>query len=352
MSPESEAPSLFEKRKEDHLTLGLRPEVQAIGRSGFDEIHLTHEALPELDFAEVDLRTPCLGSSLAAPFFISGMTAGHPGAAALNSELACACDVRGWAFGVGSQRRELNARELSGEWTSLRKRHPKLLLIANLGLSQAIQASTDSVRRLIDSAEANAIAIHLNALQEAMQAEGTPHFKGGLAAIDRLCRELPVPVIVKETGCGFSRATLERLASVGAHAVDVSGFGGTHWGRIEGLRAPGGSERERASLTFANWGESTVDSLIAAGRSLPASVSLWASGGVRSGLDAARALALGAQMVGYAHPALAAVRAEKLEQWMKQQEFELRVALFCTGARTPEHLRKKENAWARVPTRR
>jgi isopentenyl-diphosphate delta-isomerase len=195
------------------------------------------------------------------------------------------------------------------------------------------------VLRLVDSLEAGGIFIHANALQEALQPEGTPEFKGGLKALERLCRKSPVPVVLKETGCGFSRPTLQRLKNTGLAAVDVSGYGGTHWGRIEGGRAPEASLQRSAAATFAHWGISTVDSLLhAAG----AGLEIWASGGIRSGLDAAKAIALGAQKVGFAKPALErALQGEKaLADWMELMEFELKVALFCSGAKNPAALRK------------
>jgi len=343
----------FELRKREHIDQALDSRNQAQGMAGLEEIRLRHEALPELDFADIRIAESCLDRTLDTPFFVAGMTMGHPDAAALNRDLAIACEERGWALGVGSQRRELEGRSLPEEAALLRKSAPRAFLIANLGISQVISAGVPAIRRVVDSLEAQALVVHLNPLQEALQPEGTPQFRGGLAALERLVRELGVPVLVKETGCGLSASTLLRLARTGVAAIDVSGLGGTHWGRIEGARAPASSPGRLAAGVFADWGESTVDSVLAAREALlktpGARYALWASGGVRSGLDAARLIALGADRVGYAQPALRAAMAgaESLRSWMAQQEFELRVALFCTGCATPADLRKKEGAWHR-----
>lgn len=335
----------FEARKRDHIRHALDPRSQAAGLSGLDRVHLWHDALPELDLEEVRIESLCLGRPAKTPFYVAGMTAGHPDAFELNRRLALACQRRGWAMGVGSQRRELADSSAAREWPRLREEASGLTLFANLGLSQLIGAPVERVQELVDSIGAEALVVHVNALQEALQPEGTPRFKGGLAALKKLCAGLDAPVVLKETGCGFSAPTLERLNGVGLAAIDLSGLGGTHWGRIEGARAPEGSLLNAAAETFRDWGESTVDSLLAARKTL-SGVELWASGGVRSGLDAAKLLALGAERVGYAKPALEAALAgqEALENWMALQEYELRVALFCTGCVSPSVLRRKERA--------
>ena len=341
----------FEGRKREHIQHALNPAHQAQGRSGLDLIHLHHEALPELNFEEIRLDAVCLNKPSATPFYVAGMTAGHADAMDLNQRLALACQARGWAMGVGSQRRDLEAREdgVLQEWRRLRARVPQLTLFANLGISQLISTPVSEIRRLVDAIEAQALVVHLNVLQEALQPEGTPQFKGGLAALRKICVELGVPVVVKETGCGFSFGTLKRLSEIGLAAVDVSGLGGTHWGRIEGARAASMSLQAQAAETFAVWGESTVDSVIAAHQALLGTTEIWASGGVRTGLDAAKLIALGAHRVGYAQPALqAAIEGdEALDRWMLQQEFDLKVALLCTGAASPEILRKKEDKWTK-----
>jgi isopentenyl-diphosphate delta-isomerase len=348
----------FEGRKRDHIELSLKQDHQASGRSGLDQVRLEHEALPELDLEEVSLATECLGRPLATPFFVAGMTMGHTAAAGLNHRLARACADRGWAMGIGSQRREFESSELAAELAregrALREAAPGALLLANLGISQLVggtpESSSERVLRLLDSIEAQGLVIHLNALQEALQPEGTPRFRGGIRAIEglvaRIHRAGPgIPVVVKETGCGISEATARRLGSAGVAAIDVSGLGGTHWGRIEGARATAGSLRSTAAGTFADWGIPTLESVRAASKALSANAgfgySIWASGGVRNGLDAAKLIATGAHRVGFAQPALRAAMEgdESLLRWMEQMEFELRVALFCTGSASTGALR-------------
>lgn len=322
----------FEERKQDHIRLALDQKNQASGLSGLNRISLLHEALPELDFSEVCLKTQSLNQSLPTPFLVSSMTAGHREGVRLNQILAEACAERGWMMGVGSQRRQLIDREMDGEWRLVRQGAPGLILLGNIGLSQVVQASPSDIQRLVDSLEAGAMIVHTNPLQECLQREGTPHFKGGIEALDRLCAKLSVPVILKETGCGFSESTLRRLMNVGVRAVDVSGLGGTHWGRIEGGRSEVGSVKELAVQSFWNWGVSTVESLRAAVGLRPP-FEIWASGGVRSGVDAAKLLAMGARVVGLAKPILAAacLGERQLRVEMEKIEFELKVAMFCTG---------------------
>lgn len=316
--------------------------------AGFSQIRLEHDALPEMDFSEIDLRTPFLKGAarrdLATPFFVSGMTAGHASARTVNERLAIACAKRGWIFGVGSQRRELDSsRPLIDSWSDLANLAPGLTVLGNLGLAQAIRATPEEIRRLATNVGASAFCIHLNALQEVLQPEGTPQFGGGLRALRTLAARAKLPLVVKETGCGFSRATLLKLKSIPLVALDVSGLGGTHWGRIEGVRAGVEGDRMRATAaeTFRDWGVTTIDSVRMAAEVLPKSTEIWASGGVRTGLDAAKLIALGATRVGFAKPALeAALLGESaLDTWMETIEFELRTALFCTGKKKPSELR-------------
>ena len=256
----------FESRKADHLRLALDPAMEAQGESGFDHIHIPHEALPELNFSEVELSTRFFSYKASSPCFISSMTAGHANGEAVNLTLAKVASARRWPMGLGSQRRELTDPNARSEWTRLRRMAPNAFLLSNIGLSQLIGTKIEKILELVDALEAGAIFIHTNPLQECLQPEGTPEFKGGLKAISALCKRSPVPVILKETGCGFSQSTLEKLRSSGLAAIDLSGYGGTHWGRIEGGRAPAASLQQAAARTFAQWGESTVASLEAASR--------------------------------------------------------------------------------------
>ncbi len=341
-SADRESIRQFESRKVDHIRLALAEKNQASGMSGLERIQLLHEALPELDFEQIQIQTKSLGQKLPTPFLVSSMTAGHKNSKKLNQLLADACARHGWRMGVGSQRRELTDPSATNEWKSLRSQNPQVHLLGNLGLAQVIQTKTADVQRLVDGLEAQAMIVHLNPLQECMQPEGTPRFRGGLKAIEKLCRALTVPVIVKETGCGFSVSTLRRLNQTGVKAVDISGLGGTHWGRIEGGRSQSDHLRQAAAETFANWGISTVDSMHAALQA-KGKFEVWASGGVRSGLDAAKLLAMGAKTVGVAMPILqAALQGEAaLEQKILSFEFELKTAMFCTGSVDLRSLEKR-----------
>ncbi len=338
----------FENRKADHLRLALDPAMEASGESGFDRIRLVHEALPELNIEDVSLETKFFGYKASSPFFISSMTAGHANGEALNLTLARVASSRRWPMGLGSQRRELTDGKAGDEWKRLRRLAPNGFFFSNLGLSQLIVAKPEKVLALVDALEAGALIIHTNPVQECLQPEGTPQFKGGLKALEKICKLSPVPVILKETGCGFSKPTLQRVKNIGLAAIDLSGYGGTHWGRIEGGRAPTDSAQKNAARTFKHWGIGTVASLEnCAG--LKTKAEIWASGGIRSGLDGAKAIALGARKVGFAKPALeAALKGEAtLDAWMQGIEFELKMALFCSGFESPERLRKG-SPWQKI----
>lgn len=341
----------FESRKRDHIELSMNASNQAFGLSGLDQILLLHEALPERNLEDITLETSLLGRPVKTPLFVSSMTAGHAGGVQINQVLAEVSADRGWLMGVGSQRRELFDPSAAAEWKKIRSLFPKIQLIGNIGIVQLIQSSTDEILRLVDNLEAVGLFVHLNPLQECLQPEGAAHFRGGLNAIQTLAKVAPVPIIVKETGCGFSANTLQKLWNTGVHAVDVSGLGGTHWGRIEGQRSESGSELRRVAETLQDWGHSTLESLLSAREvslRFGDHVRVWASGGVRSGLDAAKCLALGAEAVGFAKPALesALQGPEVLNRWMSQTEMELKISLFCTGMESPGALRVRQ-AWKR-----
>ncbi|CAN5211180.1 type 2 isopentenyl-diphosphate Delta-isomerase [soil metagenome] len=343
----SEALKQFIQRKQQHIELALDPNNQALGHSGLQHIKLKHEAFPELDFADIDISTKLFNIQLPTPFIISSMTAGHDAALNINQTLALAAQQRGWVMGVGSQRRELDDPQASKEWQALRCSIPHGKLMGNIGLSQLIKTTPSDIQRLVDALDAMAMIVHTNPLQECLQAEGTPQFKGGYQALERLCKTLQVPVVVKETGCGFTETTLQRLQDSGVQAVDISGLGGTHWGRIEGGRNMASSLQAQAAATFKDWGIGTVDSLLHA-VSIKPNYSIWASGGVRSGLDAAKLIALGANMVAYAQPLLQAalLGMDTLLECMQVYEYELRIALFCTGSVNIEALQENK-VWYR-----
>ncbi len=334
--------SQFEKRKQDHIELALMQANQANELNGFDSMTLVHEALPDINFNEISIVSQRFGSDVAKPFMVGSMTAGHRDAANINRHLVAACARSGWAMGVGSQRRELTDDGAAFEWQPLRRDYPKVSLFSNLGISQLISTPFSQIQRLTDALQADALIIHCNPLQECIQPEGTPSFKGCWHALADLVKALPLPVVVKETGCGFSLSTLTRLNEIGVAAVDVSGLGGTHWGRIEGHRAVDEPMRHNASVTFRDWGINTVKSVSDA-CALKPNFEVWGSGGVRHGLDAAKLFALGASTVGFAKPMLnAALRSvEDVLVVMATIEYELKVAMFCTGSRVLSDLKEK-----------
>ena len=339
--------SQFESRKADHIRVALDSKSQVESGPGLHLIELIHEALPELNLVDVDISATCFNQKLASPLFVSSMTSGHRDGETLNALLAKVCERKGWALGAGSQRRELTDPQSHREWVTLREKHPKLFLLGNLGLSQLVESKPQQIQDLVNRIGLNAMFVHTNPLQECFQPEGSPEFRGGLQALRELCEVLTVPVILKETGCGFSVETLRRLKGIGLKAVDVSGLGGTHWGRIEGYRSQPQEMLYQAAATFANWGISTTESVLNALEVQP-DFEIWASGGVRSGLDAAKYLAMGSTMVGFAQPILqAAVQGEReLEKLIERLEFELKVALFCTGAKNIQALRERKR-WRR-----
>ncbi len=334
--------SQFEKRKQDHIELALMQVNQTHELNTFDRVTLIHEALPDIDFSEIDISSSRFGSDVSKPFMVSSMTAGHRDAVDINRNLIAACEQGGWAMGVGSQRRELTDSKAAFEWQPLRRDFPNVRLLSNLGIAQLISTSVSQVQRLTDALQAEALIIHCNPLQECIQPEGTPTFKGCWQALEALVKRLPLPVVVKETGCGFSQSTLARLNNIGVAAVDVSGLGGTHWGRIEGHRAVDEPLRHKAATTFRDWGIDTVQSVINA-QAVQPDFEVWGSGGVRHGLDAAKLFALGASTVCFAKPMLDAAlhSAQRVLAVMASIEYELKVAMFCTGSRVLSDLKEK-----------
>jgi isopentenyl-diphosphate delta-isomerase len=332
----------FEQRKQDHIELALMQVNQAEEHHTLDSLVLRHEALPDLDFDKISIGSLRLGVPVVAPFLVASMTAGHEKATQINKNLMAACHIRGWAMGVGSQRREITDPGAADVWKPLRARYPEVTLFSNLGIAQVITTQIASIQSMVDSIAASALIVHCNPLQECMQPEGTPFFQGSWKSLENLVRALPVPVVIKETGCGFSTQTLQRLNNIGIAAVDVSGLGGTHWGRIEGHRATQDMIRKQAAVTFRHWGIDTLSSVKAA-LALKPDYEVWGSGGVRHGLDAAKLFALGVKTVAFAKPILqAALTSEDaVIQFMYATEYELKVAMFCTGSQNLMELREK-----------
>jgi isopentenyl-diphosphate delta-isomerase len=320
--------------------------VETRAPAGWDDIRIVHDALPDVDAADVDVSATFLGRRLRLPLVISGMTGGHGRALAVNETLARVAERRGIAIGVGSQRAALRDPMLVPTYSVVRESAPTAFVIANVGISQLVKQELDpalgvrDIARIVAMVRANALALHLNYLEESVQPEGQTRARGALAAVRALAAKSRVPVIAKETGAGITREVALRLRRAGVMAVDVGGVGGTSFAAIEAMRAEAQSDSARMSLgnRFRDWGVPTAIAVVGA-----ASVGLpvIATGGVRSGLDAAKAIALGATIVGVGRPLLqAALRGEEsVERWIRDFELELRTAVFLSGVRRAVDLR-------------
>ncbi|WP_263263404.1 type 2 isopentenyl-diphosphate Delta-isomerase [Pseudomonas sp. RIT-PI-S] len=328
-------------RKNDHLAIVLDPaRARSLGRTGFEQWRFVHCALPELDLAAIDLSTRFLGKPLSAPVLISSMTGGASRAREINHHLADAAQALGLAMAVGSQRVALETSADHGLTRALRQRAPDILLLANLGGAQLrTPAGLDLARRAVDMIDADGLFIHLNPLQEAVQPGGDSDWRGVADAIAEAVRQLQVPVVIKEVGSGLSAEVAVRLAAAGVAALDVAGLGGTHWAAVEAERATNAAEREVAAA-FSEWGIPTAQALREVRQRLP-QMPLIASGGIRNGIDMAKAIALGADMVGQAAAVLRSAT-ESPEAVIAHFEValrQLRIACFCTGSANLAQLR-------------
>jgi isopentenyl-diphosphate delta-isomerase len=335
-----------EARKAEHLHLGARRDVDSRAAPGWADVRLAHEALPVADLDEIDLGADFLGHRLRAPLMIAGMTGGHSAAREVNVVLAAAADRHGLAMGLGSQRAALRSPRLAHTYSVARELAPRSLLVANIGAAQLVRQRSgealgpEQLRAAVEMLRADALAIHLNFLEEAIQPEGDRAVAGLREAIPAAVAAVEVPSIAKETGAGMSRTAALELAGMGFSALDVGGVGGTSFAAVEGERAAERGDRRGATLgrVFRDWGVPTAVSVVgAAAAGLP----VVATGGVRTGLDAACAIALGATMVGVARPLLvAALEGEAaVDAWIAQFLEELRLAVFLTGGRSLAHLR-------------
>lgn len=324
-------------RKAEHIRLALDRRMQLSG-SAFDEYRFGHAALPEIDLAEVDVSVEFLGRRLAAPLLISCMTGGTELAGRINRNLAEAAERTGIAVGVGSQRKALEDPELADTFR-IRDAAPSVPLLANLGAVQLnYGVGVAECRQAVEMIAADALVLHLNPLQEAIQPEGQGNFSNLLPKIGEIARELPVPVVAKEIGCGISEATARALAGVGVGIIDTAGVGGTSWARIEASRA---GDLDLGEV-FAGWGLPTPRSIQEV-RRVPG-ITVIGSGGLRNGIDIAKAIALGAHLAGMAYPFLQAATesSERVVETIRKIVRELEICMFCLGVKNIPELASVE----------
>lgn len=326
-------------RKSDHIQINLERDVRSALTTGLEKYRFIHEALPELDLNRVDATLRLFGKTLSAPILISSMTGGTDRAGTINLRLAEAAQTVGVAMGVGSQRAALEHPEQAATF-QVRRVAPDILLFANLGATQLNSGyALDHCRRAVDMLQADALILHLNPLQEAVQAGGDVNFAGLAKKIEGICKKLEAPVIAKEVGWGISERTARLLADCGVAAIDVAGAGGTSWSQVEMHRAPDEFTRQLAA-TFVGWGIPTAESIQIVRKAAP-NMTVFASGGLKDGLDIAKCIALGASLGGMAGQFLkaAAVSTESAVEMMKLTKRQIEVTMFAAGVGMLKDLR-------------
>jgi len=332
------------KRKAEHIRISLNHNVQARRiTTGFEDVHFVHKALPEVDMQKISLFTTVFGHKFAAPLIVGAITGGTSEATKINSVIAEAVEELGLGMGVGSQRAAIEDKKLERTFAVVRKKAPTAFLIANLGGVQLVNGyGLKEVRKAIEMIDADAIAIHLNPLQEAVQPEGQTNFEGILQRMHEIAEDLDKPVIAKETGAGIAAEEARKLESAGVKGIDISGAGGTSWAAVEYYRAKerGNSSQRRLGDVFWDWGIPTTVSIVEVSKTVK--VPVIASGGVREGADVAKALGLGACLASLSQPMLhAAIRGvrETVEALTLLME-ELRNAMFLVGAESARDLQR------------
>ena len=351
-------------RKEQHVAITLRKDVSFRTKSpGFERWEFLHNALPEINLSQVSASTAFLGKTVGLPLILSSMTGGYAEAAKINAGLAEACAVRNIAMGVGSQRQALEDASFHKSYRIAREVAPEIALFGNIGAAEVARLRDVSpIRKLADLIRADGFAVHLNPLQEFLQPEGSPEFSGVLRGIEMMVRHMPIPIIVKEIGAGISGAVARRLLDAGVAVIDVAGAGGTSWAGVEiirrgdGVRGPatgrnGARHDVRPSPddvdVFWDWGIPTVDALlqVASLKLSHPDLVLVASGGISSGMDVAKSIALGADLAGVARPALKALErggVKGLIAWVDRIALQIRGAMFLTGSRSIDELRRQQ----------
>ena len=322
----------IDQRKADHIKINLEQDVRSALTTGLENYRFTHEALPELDLNRIDTSLSLFGKKLHSPILVSSMTGGTSEAETINLRLAEAAQECGVAMGVGSQRAAIEHPEQAVTF-QVRRVAPDILLFANLGAVQLNYGyGIDQCRRAVDMIQADALYLHLNPVQEAVQDAGDTNFESLAKKIEEVCKKLEVPVIAKEVGWGISERTAKLLSDCGVQAIDVAGAGGTSWSQVEMHRAPDEFTRQLAA-TFVGWGIPTAESILNVKRAVPGTL-IFASGGIKDGLDIAKCIALGATLGGMAGQFLkaAAVSTEKAIEMMKLTKRQIEVTMFACGA--------------------
>ncbi len=334
--------SYIDKRKMEHIEICLGFNVKSDKETLFGDVEFIHSSLPEISLEEIEVSTEFLKNKFKVPLIITGMTGGHPVAENINRELGEIAEEMGLGLGIGSQRPAIENRELRKTFEVVREAAPTAFIIANIGLSQLIEGYGEKeILEAVEMIEANALAIHLNPLQEAVQPEGNVNYRGGLKKIAEVCKYSPVPIIVKETGAGMSYETAEKLKDVGVKAIDISGAGGTSWGIVEHYRASwrGETLKKKIGKTFGGWGIPTAASILETKKT---GLEIIASGGIRNGVEAAKAIALGADITGQALPILRKLILKgKKEVKIHIRAFinEFKTAMFLTGSKNINDLK-------------
>ena len=333
----------IEKRKQRHIRLSLEENVQADIGTGFEDVRLIHRALPEIDLADVETGTELFGRRLSSPLIISAITGGTEYARELNETLATAAEEYGIGIGVGSQRIAIENPSVENTFSVVREKAPTSLVLGNIGCPQlSLGWGVDEARRSVEMVQADALAIHMNPLQEAVQVDGDTNYSGVIEKVGEVVEGVDVPIVMKETGCGIAHEEAEKLEKVGVEGLELSGMGGTSWAAVEYHIAKEEGKRDQEHLGEAmwNWGIPTAVSLVETSQTT--GLKIIASGGMRTGVEMAKAIAMGAEAVGIARPFLekAVEGPEALSAHVEDILLEFKTAMFLVGARNVDELKR------------
>ncbi|MDL4840181.1 type 2 isopentenyl-diphosphate Delta-isomerase [Aquibacillus rhizosphaerae] len=330
----------IDKRKSQHIDIVLNETVTGLNTStGFESFKFIHNALPEIDFNEIDLSSDFLGKRYKTPFLVSSMTGGAALAETINRNIAEASEEKGWAIGLGSTRALIENEKYRSSF-QVREYAPSVPIIANLGAVQLNYGfDLEKCQKIIEITEADALVLHLNSIQEVIQQGGDTNFKDLLIKIEKLCRELDVPVGVKEVGWGIDGTVAKKLCDVGVSFIDVAGAGGTSWSQVEKYRSKEPIKKQAAEA-FSEWGIPTVECITSVRKQI-GNQTVIASGGIKTGVDGAKAIALGADMVGFGRSVLQAATesVDQMLEVMATKELELQMAMFAIGVKSLDELK-------------